>query len=235
MVELRKPSEDKNVVMMLYGPTGVGKTTFASTMPSPVILSIEKGDESLVDTPLGDLKSVADIHTIEEFNEAWQNIVNGEWGDKFDSVVIDSLTEFQERLMDRILEEQGKNYPTIREWGIAKQRLLRMIRNMKDLGMNLLFICAEKEENSEGIVCKRPSLTGGDMPQRIGANCDIVGYYSAEQNEQGDLDRKIFVEPDIRFYAKHRLGEHLDSPIKPDFEVISNAIEERRENRDGEE
>jgi hypothetical protein len=226
---LRKPSDKDSLIVMVYGPTGVGKTTFAGTFPKPIFLNVERGDESLVDTPLGDKEVIADIENMDDFKEAWGRIKQGEWGEMFETVVIDSLTEWQEHLMDSILEEQGKNYPTLREWGIAKQRILRMVRNIKDLRMNLVFICGEKEETDDGVVVKRPSLSGGDIPQRVGAACDVVGYFTAEKDESGNIERDIHIEPDRDYYAKHRLGDHIESPIEPDFDVIQKAHEERRD------
>lgn len=117
--------------IVVYGPPGVGKTTYAASAPSPVFLALEDGLGTL-DVPVLAGES-GRITSWPEFGEALQLCEELECK----TIVIDSITAAQDLLFAQVAKEDGaksiadiaygKGYPR------ALPRWLGMLAKLDDL------------------------------------------------------------------------------------------------------
>lgn len=157
------PPETK---IVLYGRSGTGKTTIASTFPGPILLidASERGTDSI-----RDIKGVKVLRV-----SGWQDIIDAFWylkqTKKFKTVVIDTVSNCQDFAIKKIMEDNGKDADsnvggwgtmTKREWGKVSSMLKDdLIGNYVSLdGVNVVFIAhdrvmggSEEDDSTEGMI-----------------------------------------------------------------------------------
>ncbi len=151
----------------------------------------------------------------------------------FRTVIVDSLSEVEAYCMNQLLgitdttslDEEGVP-PEFKEYKINNGMMRRMVRDFRNLPMNLLVTCAQTFTEDE---MKRkqfmPALTG-QLRGQVQGFMDVVGYLRAgNPNDAGDIPRALFVQPSGRWQAKCRFsafkGIRFDDPhIKSILEAV---------------
>jgi phage nucleotide-binding protein len=202
-----------NLNVLVYGPPGIGKTTFAATAPKPLIIDVEGGTMSIMDREVDIVKAV----TSYDVNDAIQHAISN----KYETIVFDSLTRYSEILMDSILSEARVAKPQIQHWGELITRIKKAIWKLQTYDINTIFICLEKEFEEDKHVIKRPMLNG-NLSQSIPAIMDVCAYLYV--NDLGE--RVMSVNGNARFYAKHRTPRQnsIKEDIAPDFMYLKERI-----------
>ena len=156
---ISKDRIEGKVKLLLYGLSGAGKTTMIKTFPNlnkTLVIDIEKGLKSL-----GNLKvdSIL-INSLAEFNDLCKELKTDTIQNRYETIVIDSLTELQQYMINTICEEKKTNILTIGDWGIIANKCSRMIRWLRDLDYNIFVIAGAEENSKEEITYIRPLLSG---------------------------------------------------------------------------
>jgi hypothetical protein len=99
---------------VIYGPEGVGKSTLASQLPSPVFLDTEGGTHHL------DVVRFPDVRTWEDVTTAAAQLSRG--GHEFKSLVIDTVDWLEKRLADHLCRKANKE--SIEDFGYGKGYVL---------------------------------------------------------------------------------------------------------------
>ena len=150
-------------------------------------------------------------------------------GGKADTLVIDSVTELQKKLMDYIVEshpEVKRPYGdglTVGDWGYNTERMRRFIRMARDLDMNVILTALAMDEKNEvtGAVKTMPKMSS-KLAADVCGYVDIVGYLYVDNVETEDgiePMRRMLVQPVGAYYAKDRsgmLGTVIDNPTFPE-------------------
>ncbi len=154
---------------IIYGAPGAGKTTCAATAPGPVLfldadqglLSIQNvtaefaaqvgiaDPKELYFEPITDLAGI--LRQIGQLREALASEANF-----FRTVVVDNLTELQRVLMTDILKKTERMVPQLQDHGLILIQMQGIVRALRNLPVNTVFIAHEKQ-NESGI---GPCLSG---------------------------------------------------------------------------
>lgn len=146
---------------------------------------------------------------------------------KFKTVIIDSLSEIEAYCMygllkvneGEVLTGSAEDIDVARFDEFRKQNIMiqTLVRALRDLPMNVLFVCAQQYNQDE---LKRmhygPQMTG-KLAAQIQGFVDIVGLLKAgTPDESNNAPRRLYVQPVDRFDAKNRRamfqGSHFDDP-----------------------
>ncbi len=203
------------VKMGIHGKAGVGKTRLASDIArffKTFVMTSEFGTASIVSNPnfpeIQPNLDLKDITSWEDTKSAFEYIT--EHQDEYDWTIVDSLTDINKRIIDDILQNTKDEVMSMRQWGQVSARMDRLIRYMRDLRTNVLFICLTSGEKNEltGEITQYPSLTG-KLKEELPAYLDIMGYmYTVESREQpGTVERHIQFTSSPRAVAKDRFDK----------------------------
>ncbi len=144
---------------------------------------------------------------------------------QYNTVIIDSLSEVETFCMYQLLgitiDTKVDEETATAEWTEYKRNhgmIQRLVRNLRDLPMNVLMTCARNYTQDE--VKKfhySPAMTG-KLSSQVQGFMDMVGYLTMGQVEgdSGDAPRRLFVQPGLKYDAKCRFSKfkktYYDNP-----------------------
>jgi hypothetical protein len=209
--------------ILIYGPSGTGKTTLAGSADKVGLLSevlfidIEGGTQSLVHS-YPNVKKVR-VSTWPQMQEVYHALFYEQHG--YRTVVLDSLTEIQRFNMDYVMQKASQerdkvdvDVPAQRDWGVSSNQVKRMIRGFRDLPMNTIFTALSKEERDPktGQAYIKPDLPG-KLAGQVPGFLDIVSYYYlkevpvVEGQEDTRMARILLSQATEKVTAKDRSGK----------------------------
>lgn len=222
---------DAPIRMILHGPPGVGKSSFAASAPSPIFIAAEDGLASI------DATSLPEPDSWETVCSQLDALANEEHGYK--TVVIDSLDWLEPIIWDYVCRRGGKSNIAQFEFGkgyVAAQNEWRVLMNRLSLlrrrGMHIVLIAHSVRKtvaNPEGAdfdawLIKLHEKAAGALIEWV----DVVGYASHEialkavdgtMKAIGTGHRELRVRPHPAFTAKTRL--HLPESMPLDWETFA--------------
>lgn len=234
---------DRRLTMLVQGGPGVGKSWLLNTAPKPALLLDAEGrSEYLADlsNPSGmapqrivhwdprnqipaessdpDVLTVVEVQDFNSISLAYKWLQSG--NHPFRSVGIDSLTETQQRLIDRIA---GTDQMRMQDWGEALRELEKVVRDFRDLRKHptnplwsVVVACGTRErEGSE------TALLQGQLADRLAYHFDVVGHLGKRINKAtGDRERYLIIDgyvggvtaKDNTGVLSHHYGEEILYP-----------------------
>jgi len=207
MHDMEENFSDMKPTFAIYGDVGVGKTTFTSYAPNPLLIDAEGGRASIAKTP--NSPKILEPENLSDLGEIYLWLKANQ--DKFDSVIIDTLSEVEKWAVEESIQKAVKKDPTkdkdlatrsdYKKGGTKVGRVARMFRN---LDMYTFFLLHERsdKDDSTGAVKLGPKVMPSVMSDLNGFT-DIIFYI--EVDDSGN--RKIRTSPNRKIRAKHRIGE----------------------------
>jgi hypothetical protein len=181
---------EDNLVMIVYGKGGVGKTTFAASAPKTLILDFENGTKYL-----GERGLRADVARF----SAWLNAKDKDDLLKvlpnYQTIVIDPLGEAMEKLID-CSDIKGKQYRTgdggltMAGWGEVKKQMRNFIKFLRDTGKNVIIVSHVAEIKTEQGLEHRIQVAtklSDEIPNMV----EIISYMGLQKKED-ELVRVLY-------------------------------------------
>ncbi|WP_422477247.1 ATP-binding protein [Pleomorphochaeta sp. DL1XJH-081] len=179
-----------NLVMIVYGKGGAGKTTFAASAPRPLILDFENGTKYLGERGINaDVVRMRGWFSPQDINELALLLRD------HDTVVIDPLGEAMEKLIDSP-NIRGKQYRTgdgaltMAGWGEVKKQMRNFIKWLRDTGKHVIIVSHVSEISTEQGLEKRIQVAtklSDEIPNMV----DVISYLGI-QKQGDDFVRSLF-------------------------------------------
>jgi hypothetical protein len=210
-------TETTTLAAVVHGESGSGKSYFGGTTPAPrLILECEGGSRFI---RANRRKRFWDPLTepVPEWDDDWDAcfVRASDWATvyaayevlatgnhPFRSLVVDSLTEAQKRLIDDVA---GIDQPTLQEWGTVGRNLEDFVRKLRDLTFipskpleAVVLLCLSHQRDGE----LRPFLKG-QIELNLPAFVDVVGYLYTD-SATGVITHNMLIAPARNIIAKDR-------------------------------
>lgn len=219
----------RRLTLMIHGDAGHGKSWLADTAPGPRLLLDAEGradytpsrkvDWNPRQPPPADLgpadTAVVDVQDFDTVRLVQQWLASGQH--PFKSVIIDSITELQQRVMDSVTGSPTIQ-PELQHWGNVLREMETFIRRMRDLRKHptnplwaFVVTAGSKERNA-----KQRALLAGQLADRVAYHFDVVGFLTRSLSADGGEERRLHIKPYGPIEAKdntHLLSQHYGASI----------------------
>lgn len=219
--------------ILIYGSSGIGKTSVAKTLPHEqvLLLDAESGIASLRDTSI-DVISLAKsdndvlipeeerLARLQEFNEYIQK---PETKAKYRYLFIDSITEISQNIM----KQMQKKYTGYQAWGEYSNAMMHLMKFYRDIGhYTIIFTALEgRMDDESGNSYAYPDVGGKKAKEYLLPAFDEVFRMVAD----AERNRMLVTGPTAKTQAKDRSGK-LNATETPDLGAILQKIKGVSEN-----
>ncbi len=175
-IKIKKTNEVKTLgaSMVLYAPSGTGKTTAIGTLPEGKTLIIDtEGGTRSIDNMCHD---VVEVRSLPELQEALIICQRG----KYKFIVIDSISELEKRVLLSRKDSKSKLFLSMKEYAETAEVMRTYVRKISDLkkkGMFIVFTALEMTNevtNDEEENTKRCPLVSKKFYEEFCGIADLV-------------------------------------------------------------
>lgn len=230
---LTSPTKNKPIIMTIVGEGGIGKTTFASLFPKPIILRTEDGTMSL-----DGRDDVALFPVAKSSKECFSYIeMLGTEQHDFKTLIIDSITQLNVLIEKEIVEFDPKAKSlnsALGGYGAGFSAVSEVHRKFRewcgmlssDKNMNIVFIAHTDTEVIEmpdqDAYTRYTIRMNKKSVSHYSDNVDVVGYLKLKTFTTGGGDKKKAISngerimtcyPTANHISKNRLGISEDITI----------------------
>lgn len=225
-------------LMLIYGPEGVGKTTFGSKAPKPVYLDLEKGARRI--------KGLARYDKVTNYSDVLKFISDlTEKPNTYQTLVIDSVSELERILWSQMCLDEGVNNIEQIGGGFNKgyvialkywEQFKKAVTKLQDVrNMNVILVGhAETKTFQDPVTNSSYDRHQLKLDKRASAFLrewvDFMGFANyvthtkgkenaLKQKAYGDGTRKLYTERRPAWDAKNRIG----LPLAMEFEYQAYA------------
>jgi len=206
--------------IVIYGESGVGKTTLIGHLPRPFVLSADKGLLSIADKDI----PYIDIENMQDIDDAYSYIKKNI--DKYDNIVFDSLTEIAEVVLFEMKEDRKDKRQAYGELADAFGVMIRRFRDIS--GINTIFLAKRKHiinEDNE-LVGYEPMMPGRVLPHGLPYLTDEVFAYVLDRKGT----RSFHTTTARKYPAKDRSGKLNPIEVAPNLgEIIDRLLSKNSE------
>lgn len=233
--DLATHRESTNI--LLYGPSGNGKTTLAGGAPNATFLSTESGVVSakLSGSKARLMRAKSWAHCIAGVNKAEEELGENDW------LIVDSVSKMQRLQIRGLLQHQNMmngsrdlDIPGLQDHQKWQNQFIRFIDRIYDAQFNSIVVAQSMvREDQHGDDQVLPALIGGkswiDISHYMCAQADVVLYYAVSETASTDeiTVRRALAQPYPPYFAKDRydvLGKYQDVE-EGDYGVMAEMIE----------
>lgn len=234
----------RGLTILAYGESGAGKSSFAVTSPYPrLLLDVESGYRFLpinakMWDPMMEAPPVADgtwdttvviVHDYNTVLKVYEWLRSGQH--QFRSLIIDSISELQDRLLVQLA---GEDQVKMQQWGEVLRKMGGLLRNIRDLTthptnpLEAIVLTAMAKADKDGIM--RPYLQG-QLAVQAPYLYDILGAIAVETFNHPDPTqpkytvRRMYVERTDKYEAKERVQGRLGKIVEQDSLNVERMLD----------
>jgi len=229
-------ADDSGDRVLIWGPSGTGKTHFGLTFPNVWVYDWDGGMKTALNPDLPDYVGKNSYHK-EQGADAFPQFLR-DWNDnlknpEIKTFFIDSLTTMSDHLMRFILKVDGKpidSIPRIQHWGGVISKISSLFYSATaESGKRNLVVAAHSqiiESAEEGKVKYVPLVAGKKLPDRIGLWFDEM-YHSEVAGMRSQRKFEVATVGSPMYDAKSRYSSIANLKVNEpnDWRVIWGKIE----------
>lgn len=212
-------------ITMIYGPAKIGKTTFASKMPDPLLLAFETGYRAIPGI------QAADVTSWGEMKQILKALKNDQLKTRYKSIIIDTIDIAADLCQKYVcnqlgIENIGDGGWGTNGWAKYKKEFEETFRTLSQLGYAIVFLSHDKEKTIAPKHGKEYQQIGSSMQSSalsiIENMCDLIAYAHLKvNNETGDSRRVLTLRSND---DSVRCGGRFAN-IKPEIEFSYDSLQ----------
>lgn len=224
-------AKSRGTKIIVYGASGMGKTTLCTLAPNPVFLATDDGIDDILHPITGERMPT---YRVETFQDLKNILAQPDLFANFDTIVLDTMTMAEELavpwVLDNIKTDGGTYAKTLEHFGWGKgyfhlseadNDIKHALQKLVNQGKNVIVICQliatkRSEAGVDDYLKDIPKLVYKPNVKATAA-LDFVewadhvlklGYGDLKVNKSkrasSSGDRVVFVQPEVHFEAKSR-------------------------------
>lgn len=206
---------------VIYGASGVGKTTLASTAPRPLIISAEKGLLSLSDHDV----PYVEIETFQDILDLFQWLTENPEAKEFETLIFDSITDVCETVLEYEKTQVNDKRQAYMALADKMMYILRQFRDLPQYAVVFLAKLDKTKDEATGAVLFAPMMPGQVLTKQLPYLVDEVFAYDLSQPDQnGKVNRFLRTAKDWQWDAKDRSGR-LAAIERPNLTWIFDKLQ----------
>ena len=232
----------EHINLMVFGPTGCGKTILGAQAPKILILAVEPGVVSAVkwmkkNRPGRKDFKIWEVNTLDDLVEAYEYLRDSldEGTCPFEWVMVDTATKTQYRLWRAIMTKlvadhphRDEDVPDRGEHFKMQLKMKRLVSDFNELPINVIWTAQPMNADLEGEDEERviPLIEGKDgaISAAIAADMDVVMYMRRMKiKPKGGGSAKLI----RRLYTEHHIYWCKDR-----FDVLPTTLDDADFNKD---
>ncbi|QTD79428.1 putative structural protein [Escherichia phage vB_EcoM_fHy-Eco03] len=227
-VEIRstkEAAENKLPKVVIYGQSGVGKTSMARTLPreSTLIVDAEGGLMSIADADIDTTK----IKTFQDILDLYKWLTENPGAKKYKHLVFDSLSDVAEVCLEY---EKTQVNDKRQAYGAVADKMMYIMRQFRDLPFSIAYICKLEKNKDEvsGAMLYSPLMPGQQLPKQLPYLVDaVLAMRMSAPDNDGNSARYVQTQPDFQWDAKCRNapGRTLDKHEPADLGWIYSKLQ----------
>ena len=203
--------------IVIYGESGVGKTTLISHLSDAIILSADKGLLSISDFDI----PYIEINDMQDVDDSYVYIKKNL--EKYEHIIFDSLTEIAEVVLFEMKEGKKDKRQAYGELADAFGVMIRRFRDLQ--GINTIFLAKRKHiVDEEGqVIGYEPMMPGRVLPHGLPYLTDEVFAYVMDRKGE----RSFITSAQRKYPAKDRSGRLDITEKSPNLNDVINKLLKR--------
>jgi len=215
-------------IILVYGPPGVGKTTWASRFPDALFLATEDGQRAVECYHV-------EVNDWKDFVAATK-LIRGKEGKRFRTIIIDIVDNLYKFAQDAACAKLGIEHPADKDWGkgweATRDLFKKGISALTSTGKGLILISHSMEREVKtralSITKTMPSFSRG-AAKVIEPMAGIIVYAGCKwvknkKTDEKEEKRYAIVKPQESLEAKDRTGR-LPTALPLDGDLFQEVFE----------
>lgn len=234
---------DRSLGLLLHGGSKKGKTRLAASAPKPLLFLDAEGGSRFLQNPLPGQTALRLVYW--DIDQYAPPVADGSWDvcvvyvrnyatmqkvyawldsgkHSFESVVIDSLSEVQQRCVDGLV---GVNPMKTQDWGTLLRELSSLVRKFRDLTFHLIkpLQCVVIVAMSRQVDGRWIPYAQGQLATTLPYYMDVIAYLDVMPLDTGNGDgttiehRVLLMTPTHQYEAGDRTGMLPPYLVDPDI------------------